>query len=42
MFNRSDDGGETWAVAEYALPYAEEAYGIDFGCFGMLSGCCKR
>jgi PKD repeat protein len=40
MFNRSDDGGETWAVAEYALPYAEEAYGIDFiasACYQVVA-----
>jgi PKD repeat protein len=30
MFNRSDDGGATWTIAEYALPFSEEAYGIDF------------
>lgn len=29
LFSRSDDGGETWAVNEYFLPYTEEAYGIE-------------
>ncbi len=29
LFSRSDDGGATWAVLEYALPFTEEAYGID-------------
>lgn len=40
MFNRSDDGGETWAIAEYALPFAEEAYGIDFiaaACYQVVA-----
>lgn len=27
LFSRSDDGGETWAVSELALPYTTEAYG---------------
>lgn len=29
LFSRSDDGGETWAVNEYFLPFTEEAYGIE-------------
>lgn len=29
LFSRSDDGGETWAVNEYTLPFTEEAYGIE-------------
>lgn len=29
LFSRSDDGGETWAVNEYVLPFTEEAYGIE-------------
>src|SRR5206468_1376904 len=29
FFSRSDDGGESWSVNEYTLPYTEEAYGID-------------
>jgi len=29
LFSRSDDGGQTWAVNEYVLPFTEEAYGIE-------------
>lgn len=29
LFSRSDDGGQTWAVNEYFLPFTEEAYGIE-------------
>ncbi len=34
LFSRSDDGGESWAVSELALPYTTEAYGCDI----VLSG----
>ena len=29
LFSRSDDGGETWAILEYALPNTTEAWGCD-------------
>ncbi len=29
LFSRSDNGGDSWAVTEYALPFTTEAYGCD-------------